>query len=186
MPPPRSKICYKTIDLQDAAPHILPCLIATMPDEISKLLLVQNQWIRDPNGSSLPRPPPSGNRTPNGLIWGHTMNDFYWIQRRPGTNVFAIWSRSMIQEFGENFTGTYHEYEPTPRVLRPWPVLQLPPGISSDPPLGLVDETCFCNHIRDPLPVSHYDDEGNLRPRHEGEWRSVRGKLHSGLRLRLT
>lgn len=111
------------------------------------------------------------------------MNDFYWVQRRPGINVFTIWSRSMIQEFGENFTGTEHEYEPTPRVLRPWPVLQLPPGISSDPPLGVVDETCFCNHIRSPPPVSHYDDQGNLRPQHEGEGRSVLEKIYSRLTM---
>ena len=132
-----------------------------MPDYKTLQLLIQNQWTRDPNGPPLPQPPPSGKRPPNGIVWGHTMNDFYWIQRRPGINVVTIWSRSMIQEFGENYVGAEHEYEPSPRVLRPWPILQLPPGINSF--LGLVDETCFCNHIRIPRPVSHYDDDGNLR-----------------------
>jgi hypothetical protein len=124
---------------------------------------VYNQWVRDPDGPILTKPPPLGKRLANRIIWGHTINDFFWIQRIPGINVVTIWSRSMIQEFGENFAGEEHEHEPSPRQLRPWPILQLPSDVPSAIPLGLVDETCFCNHIRSALPVKFYDDNGVLR-----------------------
>lgn len=124
---------------------------------------VYNQWVRDPNGPFLKKPPPTGKRLANQIVWGHSVHDFFWIQRIPGINVVTIWSRSMIQEFGENFVQADHSDEPNPRQLRPWPILQLPSGVHSDPPLGLVDETCFCNHLRSPLAVNLYNEDGNLR-----------------------
>jgi len=54
--------------------------------------VVTAQWIRNlnPDGVILPRPPPMGMRTANGLIWGHSLSDFMWIQRIPNINVLTI------------------------------------------------------------------------------------------------
>lgn len=89
---------------------------------------VYQQWLRDPKGPMLPRPPPDGVRPPNDLIWGHTLEDFFWLERLPGVDMVTIWSRSMIKEYGER----YEESEFTepdalqvPRLRRPWPVLKV-------------------------------------------------------------
>ncbi|KIK65213.1 hypothetical protein GYMLUDRAFT_83088 [Collybiopsis luxurians FD-317 M1] len=90
--------------------------------------LVTNEWTRDPNGKIIDRskPPPSGKRTPEGLPWGNTLDDFFWIRRIPGLNVMTIYSRSMIKELGENAAGIEHPHEPEPTVLKSWPLLKIP------------------------------------------------------------
>ncbi|KAJ6629868.1 hypothetical protein B0H10DRAFT_1211847 [Mycena sp. CBHHK59/15] len=107
---------------------------------------VSQEWVRDPNGKLLEKPPPAGMRTPNNIIWGHTLADFFWIPRIPCMNVLTIWSRSMIRALGasENPEGVSHPEEPPPRRLRPYPVLALPPGVTPPPgvELGRVDEGC--------------------------------------------
>ncbi|KAJ3710505.1 hypothetical protein DFJ43DRAFT_141795 [Lentinula guzmanii] len=62
---------------------------------------------------------------PEGLPWGHTLNDFFWIRRIPGLKIMTMYSRSMIQEMGENAAGVEHPPEPQPTVLDPWPLLTL-------------------------------------------------------------
>ncbi|KZT64225.1 hypothetical protein DAEQUDRAFT_732892 [Daedalea quercina L-15889] len=105
--------------------------------------IVSRQWLRDPGGELLPRPPPVGTRPPNGLVWGHSCEDFMWIQRVPNVNVLTVWSRSMIKEFGENYDESeFDAPEPRPRVRRPWPVLRIARDAlnTSVPPLGAYDD----------------------------------------------
>ena len=105
--------------------------------------VVSRQWLRDPSGSILPRPPPVGTRAPNGLIWGHSLEDFMWIQRVPNVNVLTIWTRSMIKEFAENYDESeFDAPEPLPRVRHPWPVLRIAQDARNRtiPPIGAYDE----------------------------------------------
>ncbi|KDQ58457.1 hypothetical protein JAAARDRAFT_193028 [Jaapia argillacea MUCL 33604] len=98
-------------------------------------------WRRDPDGSFLPRPPPAGVRPPNQIIWGHSLLDFFWMERKAPSTLITAWSRSMIKEYGVDYTeDEFDEPEPIPRLRRPWPLLKLPRGIKVSPPLGAVDE----------------------------------------------
>ncbi|KAJ7161989.1 hypothetical protein C8R43DRAFT_1063213 [Mycena crocata] len=121
-----------------------------MPTERKRF--VYKEWVRDPKGKLLVKPPPKGKRTPNNIIWGHTLDDFFWIPRIPTVNVLTIWSRSMIQEYGENYLNESHDDEPEPRRLRPWPVLMLPAHIRTpiSSELGIIDRDCADRH--DPVP----------------------------------
>ena len=108
---------------------------------------IYNQWVRDPNGPFLDKhKAPIGKRTPNGMIWGHSINDFFWIERQSGIRVMTIWSRSMIQEFGENYADEEHDPEPEPRLMRPWPLLKLkmPKHLQPENDFGIIDEGCDC------------------------------------------
>ncbi|KAI0788420.1 hypothetical protein C8Q75DRAFT_807643 [Abortiporus biennis] len=107
------------------------------------------EWPRKPGGDPLPRPPPSGYRPPNGLIWGHGFDEFCWISRYTDIPVVTMWSRSMIKQFGENYTSELEEIffnRPDiiakPRLRKPWPVLKVPPtsalGFNAD--TGVIDE----------------------------------------------
>lgn len=90
---------------------------------------VHQRWNRDEDGPLLTKPGPQGVRTPNGLIWGHDLNDFFWIQRIPKISLLTIWSRSMIKEYGENYDEhmfAYPDSRQVPRVRHAWPVLKLP------------------------------------------------------------
>ena len=130
-------------------------------DRTSRHRIVSRQWLRDPDGSTLPRPPPVGTRAPNGLIWGHSLEDFMWIQRIPNVNVLTIWTRSMIKEFAENYDeGEFAAPEPRPRVRRPWPVLRIAQDARNRtvPPVGAYDEGS-----------DHEDDDGE--PRAVRSWR---------------
>ncbi|KAJ7510894.1 hypothetical protein B0H11DRAFT_1956500 [Mycena galericulata] len=133
-----------------------------MPLPESRSRVVYKEWVRDPQGKLLEKPPPRGKRTENGIIWGHTLADFFWIPRLPGTNILTIWSRSMIQALGEHYPGNErHEDadpEPDPRRLRPWPVLTLPahvpdPGSESasgdGSGIGYIDADCGHRHPRE-------------------------------------
>ncbi|KAF8882974.1 hypothetical protein BD779DRAFT_1787696 [Infundibulicybe gibba] len=120
---------------------------------------VFNEWHRDPHGELLPKPPPKGTRTPDGIVWGHTLNDFFWIRRLPGVNVMTIWSRSMIKEFGENHLKQADRPEPRPRRFRPWPVLRLPPSATDGHALGLIDETCDSTHSLEPKKLPDIPEE---------------------------
>ncbi|KAH9944873.1 hypothetical protein B0H21DRAFT_435183 [Amylocystis lapponica] len=125
------------------------------PHSWPRTRVVEHQWLRDPDGPILPRPPPLGIRTPSGIIWGHSLDDFMWIQRVPGVDVMTIWSRSMIKELGERYDEAQFEHpEPLPRRRRPWPVLRLQKGDRTwvDEPLGAMDEGCDLEH-----------DDSNLR-----------------------
>lgn len=84
-------------------------------------------WIRDPKGPLLTKPGPRGTRTPNHMMWAHSLDEFAWIQRLPGTDVLTVWTRSMLKEFGENYHDiNFMDDEVRPRLRKPWPVLRLP------------------------------------------------------------
>ncbi|KAJ7676338.1 hypothetical protein B0H17DRAFT_1139913 [Mycena rosella] len=110
-------------------PYLAFPATTTMPEDRQRF--VYKEWVRDPKGKLLDKPPPQGARAPNGVIWGHTLDDFYWIPRIPGVNVLTIWSRSMIQAFGENYLKEKHDEELAPRRLRPYPVLTLPAHLTA-------------------------------------------------------
>lgn len=116
-------------------------------------------WQRDPTGPILrPDRAPPGLRTPNGLVWGHKVDDIFWIERIPGVNVLTIWSRSMIKEHGEGYDDAeWDEPLVEPRVLRPWPVLKVlnhaddVPGTPS-PLLNPPDHGCAIEHLKKIVP----------------------------------
>jgi hypothetical protein len=86
---------------------------------------VYRQWDRAPDGKYLDKyDAPSGKRTPNGAVWGHSLDDFFWIQRIPGVNVVTYWSRSMIKEYGERPIDDGNEPH-APRIRRPYPLLKI-------------------------------------------------------------
>ncbi|KAI0339273.1 hypothetical protein BDW22DRAFT_1400509 [Trametopsis cervina] len=126
---------------------------------------VSEQWIRPSNGPLLPQPPPKGVRTPNGIIWGHDLKDFFFIQRAPGVDVMAIWSRSMIKEYGENYDEK-HFQEPDvlqiPRRRHPWPLLKYTDDYEAKADtavtsIGIIDQGCI--------------DHSN--PKYAPEWRDT-------------
>lgn len=108
---------------------------------------------RDPNGVVIQKSNPyRGLRAPNGFIWAHFVNEFVYIPRVPSVrNYVTTWSRSMVKALGENYDeieGLWHTPLVPPRLIRPWPVLKLPPGhpAQPDPPLGAIDEGCKWEH----------------------------------------
>lgn len=127
---------------------------------------VGQQWVRDVNGPVLPKPPPLGVRTPNGLIWGHDLTDFMWIQQLHDVDVFTVWSRSMIKEFGENYDATEWEEEDkkqVPRRRSPWPVLKLPQAIMDlnihGTDIGVIPEGCKKHRRSDYSPKYRVDED---------------------------
>ncbi|KAG7442752.1 uncharacterized protein BT62DRAFT_1010084 [Guyanagaster necrorhizus] len=109
--------------------------------------VILHEWPRDPDGPTVREPPPQGVRTPNNIPWGHTLDDFYWIRPFPGAKLKSIWTRSMLDEFGENFGEQPGVPQVEPRRLRPWPLLKVP---NDDALFGLVDETCNRDHSLKP------------------------------------
>jgi hypothetical protein len=100
---------------------------------------IHNVWARDPDAPVIVTRP-RGKRT-NGLIWGHTLDDFFQFPMTLGVASDRDgWSNSMIKECGENFGNQELKWEPMPRRRRPWPVLKVPPTFGADPRLGPVDE----------------------------------------------
>lgn len=107
--------------------HTLPAL------SDGRTRYVSQQWLRDPSGPLLKKPAPKGVRAPNGMIWGHGLKDFFWIQRIPNVDILTIWSRTMIKELGENYDEKEFEQADAlqhPRQRHPWPVLRLPKDIA--------------------------------------------------------
>jgi hypothetical protein len=103
------------------------------------------QWARDPDGPVIRKEDCTvGNRPANGLIWGHSLGDFFWLQRIPGVNMLTVWSRSMIKEYGERLGykegSEDDDWEPMPRRRRVWPILKLPKDAITDQDLSIVDE----------------------------------------------
>lgn len=98
--------------------------------------VVNNLWIRNPNGPPIMHPPPYGTRMPNGHVWGNSVDDFYWVQRNPQfPGYMGLASRSMLDQFGENYRGVNGKADPNappPRVVEPHPVLSVT-GMTGDP-----------------------------------------------------
>lgn len=88
---------------------------------------VTNFWVRNPNGIPIQTPPPYGIRTPNGHVWANSVDEFYWVQRDPKIpGYMGLASRSMMDQFGENYRGVNGKANPNsppPRVVEPHPVL---------------------------------------------------------------
>ncbi|THH09022.1 hypothetical protein EW146_g8805 [Bondarzewia mesenterica] len=130
-------------------------------------LFVFNEWIRDPKGPFLDkRKAPRGKRTPNSMIWGHTIDDLFYIKREASMNVVTIWSRSMIQELGENYLDEEHEYEPEPRMRRPWPLLKLKHRRRLRPKndFGIVDNSDHDGSYERIIDPSEDEDDGPIIP----------------------
>ncbi|KAH9903238.1 hypothetical protein C8Q73DRAFT_798902 [Cubamyces lactineus] len=109
---------------------------------------------RDPDGPLLRKDKsPPALRTPNGLIWAHELDEFFYIARAPQVpNYVTTWSRSMLKTIGEHYD-TLERYRwevplQPPRIIRPWPVLKLPYDhpAQTDPPIGAIDEGCDREH----------------------------------------
>ncbi|KAI0320272.1 hypothetical protein OF83DRAFT_1169479 [Amylostereum chailletii] len=99
-------------------------------------------WPRDPDGPFLNKheKPPIGKRTPNGIIWGEDLSDFYWVERKYAINLVTCWSRSMLDEYGENFANFPPEELSDPRPRRPWPLLTLPDENNQRRTIAPIDE----------------------------------------------
>jgi hypothetical protein len=147
------------------------------PDKDERKRFINQDWERNPNGPFLERDQgPNGNRTPNGQIWGHSLSDFYFIQRVPGLNYITIWSTSMLQNLDDSLSSSQKELLAAdkrhfPRVLQPWPLLCIPDDKGELETLCLGgDEGCERGH--DPASMLHrlretgdYLEAGRLRMR---------------------
>ncbi|KAI0797291.1 hypothetical protein BC629DRAFT_1502772 [Irpex lacteus] len=140
------------------------------PQPDGRTRYVAKQWIRDPNGPLLKKPGPIGVRTPSGLIWGHDLNDFFWIERIPGRNIMTIWSRSMIQNLGENYDEREFDHPDGvhyPRRHHAWPLLKVPkdfkkwetPRVKEE--YGIIDPGCEV-HARLDYKPNYRDDDGTV------------------------
>ncbi|KII95555.1 hypothetical protein PLICRDRAFT_170195 [Plicaturopsis crispa FD-325 SS-3] len=118
--------------------------------------VVTRKWERDPKGPFLPRDDnaPIGSRTRNGIIWGHSIDDFFWVERKPGVNMVGIWTLSMLAAFGEfggskpgepditldDIENCFPSLRIKPRRRRVWPVLKVPKTTKVFPPLSVLDD----------------------------------------------
>ncbi|TCD61130.1 hypothetical protein EIP91_008995 [Steccherinum ochraceum] len=125
------------------------------PPQPTRSLNSHTIWPRKNDPPTLPHPPPHGIRPPNGLIWGHSSNEFVCIKKDATTveDEYATWSRSMLQDQGEAYTKEWEEeffcrpdVVAKPRRRKLWPVLKmagkggLKRGLEMDPPMGEVDQ----------------------------------------------
>ena len=93
--------------------------------EAERTRFIHRWWDRAPGGKHLKKfDAPLGKRTPNGIVWGHSTDDLFIIQRIPNINVVTCWSRSMIKEFGERPIDDGSEPR-MPRIRRPYPLLKI-------------------------------------------------------------
>ncbi|KAI0819887.1 hypothetical protein BC628DRAFT_1525296 [Trametes gibbosa] len=124
-------------------------------DSEGRTRFTYHKVLRDPNGPILRQNEgPVGLRAPNGFIWAHDLDEFFYIARIPGVdNYVTTWSRSMLKALGENYEDVEAELmweDPLhpPRVRRPWPVLTLPLDhpAQPDPPISAIDEACEWEH----------------------------------------
>src|SRR5258707_6039382 len=114
--------------------------------------VVEYMLCRKPDAPFLDKTnPPYGQRTPNCTIGGHSLCDFFWLERGEGSYIFTIWSRSMIRERGEGYIDEDPRKEPPPRKRKPWPLLKLPKRLKAESKrngFGRID------------PGSDYDSDG--------------------------
>ena len=113
---------------------------------------VYQLWRRSSNGPTLRRDEaPSGCRTPNGQVWGHTLDDFFYVERVPGIPYVTIWSTSMIQKLNDILPPSQKDVGDDddellfPRVLQPWPLLCVPNDNGELETFG-GDEGCNLGH----------------------------------------
>ena len=130
------------------------------PRKDARQRFIYQLWERDPNGPILKRGhAPEGCRTPNGQVWGHSLSDFFWIERIPGVSVRTVWSTSMIQKLNDSLSPSQKKLLASderhfPRVLQPWPLLCVPNDKGELETLSLGgDEGCERGH--DPRSMLH-------------------------------
>src|SRR5258708_15612624 len=124
-------------------------------DKDDRKRFIYQVWHRNPTGPILKRgQAPHGFRTPNGQVWGHSLSDFFWIERIPGVNVRTIWSTSMLQKLNDRLFPSQKKILATdplhyPRILQPWPLLCAPNEKGELETLLLGgDEGCELGHDR--------------------------------------
>jgi len=126
--------------------------------EAQRTRFVHQWWDRSPDGKYLDKyDAPLGKRTPNGLVWAHSTNDLFMIQRIPDVNVVTCWSRSMIKEYGERPIDDGDEPH-APRIRRPYPLLKIDKDVEC-PESGVYG--CFDEGSEhgDPVPVEEPEGE---------------------------
>ena len=126
---------------------------------------ISQWWDRAPDGKYLDKyDAPLGKRTPNGAIWGHSIDDFFMTQQIPGVNVITCWSRSMIKEYGERPIDDGDEPH-APRIRRPYPLLKIDKDVECPESSTY---SCFDEGSEhgDPIPVDDPEDE---KPKEETE-----------------
>ncbi|KAM5546088.1 hypothetical protein V8D89_000214 [Ganoderma adspersum] len=120
-------------------------------------------WKRNPDGRYLEKnQAPVDYRTPNDLVWGHTIDELCLIERDPGLPIFTQYSRSQLKELGENYDDVEWDNTPLvrPRVKRAWPVLKLPKRHPANtfPPVGAIDGGCDEEHDKDCTYTIRWDE----------------------------
>ena len=134
--------------------------------ESERTRFIYQWWERPPKGKHLTgRDAPRGKRTPNGAIWGHSIDEFFMLQRIPGVNVITCWSRSMIKELNERPIDDGDDEPYMPRIRRPYPLLKIDEGIDC-PESSMYG--CFdggSDH-GDPIPVEDSEDGGATQSTH--------------------
>ena len=119
----------------------------------SRTRVVYRLFGRAPDGHLLDHDSgPLGFRTPNGLVWGHALDELGFIAPQPGLSTVAAYSRSQLKELGELYNDDEFEGPLVrPRVRRPWPVLKLPKEhpANTNPPLGAIDQGCEEAHCQE-------------------------------------
>jgi hypothetical protein len=105
---------------------------------------------------------PLGFRTPNGQIWGHSIAEFFWIQRDPRIpGLLTAWSMSMLHYLRERLSPDQRDVlaedrSHPPRVLQPWPLLCVPNPLAD----GELETLCIggdrgCQYPREPGSLPH-------------------------------
>jgi len=125
--------------------------------ETGRTRLIYQWWYRSPGGKYLDKyDAPLGKRTPNGFVWGHSLDDLFMIQRIPGMNIVTCWSRSMIKELGERPIED-EDGPDTPRIRRPYPLLRIDKDVdcSESSMYDCLDEG---SDHGDPIPVNDLED----------------------------
>ena len=125
--------------------------------EAGRTRFVYQWWKRAPDGKYLDKyDAPLGKRTPNGFVWGHSIDDLFMIQRIPNVNVVTCWSRSMIKEYGE--LPIEDEDEPAPRIRRPYPLLKIDKDVEC-PESSVYSYFDEGSEHDDPIPVEDPEDK---------------------------
>ena len=131
-------------------------------EQIERRRFFPHIWCCEPNNTlHLASQAPKGCRTPNGVIWGHTLSDFFELLLISGADGPArdIFSTSMLHRFNDSLSPSQKERlgadkHLVPRVLQPWPLLCVPNDKGELETLCLGgDEGCERGH--DPRSILH-------------------------------
>lgn len=107
--------------------------------ELTEFLTWKTNW------DELPYSPTheSGTRPPNGLLWAYDSPEGFRAVYKPDCQDFEILSRTVLEKCDPDAAlvqwGPVNE--PLPRILHPWPLLDLRPGVRAptDVSIGILD-----------------------------------------------